>query len=530
MCGFLAFKSKDYDEDKIKLSASRIQYRGPDNTSYLFSDNHGMVFHRLAIVDTSEKGNQPLIHPQEEDISLVCNGEIYNHKQLIRDNSFKISSESDCEVILHMYKDFGIEKTVKSLDGVFAFALYDARINTLFVARDPYGVRPLFVGKNKKGESIFASEAKALVDLCEGIKQFDPGMFWTSAQPTKFKRYYSTRFNTKKHTDEAIILKNINSSLSNAVEKRLMSDRELGCLLSGGLDSSLISALAIELSGKKLNTFSIGMEGSPDLFYADRVAKHIGSKHHSVKLSTKEFLDTIPEVIEKIESYDTTTVRASVGNYLISKYIKENTDCKVIFNGDGADEVCMGYAYNKNAPSEPEFLNENIKLLREIHLFDVLRSDRSISSNGLEARTPFLDLDFVKMYLAIDTRFKMFGENGLPEKFLLRKAFDRTGLLPDSILWRNKCAFSDGVSHVLTSWHETIKEFIDLKITDNDFKSQQSSITHCKPLLKESLYYRNIFEDIFGKENETLVPHFWMPNWTDAIDPSARVLDGHKED
>lgn len=528
MCGFLTIYGS-YDKEQARLAASKIQYRGPDNTVELFKNNLCMIFHRLAIVDTTDSGNQPMKHPDDDGIILVCNGEIYNHKQLIKDNNFKTNTKSDCEVILHLYKKYGIEKTVKKLDGVFAFTLYDSNIKTLFASRDPYGVRPLFVGVNKFGVYHFASEAKALVDLCIDISQFQPGTFWSSNQKSKFIRYYTNNFKLKL-LDKSNILDSIRTLLTSAVRKRLMSDREIGCLLSGGLDSSLISALAVELSGQKLNTFSIGMDGSPDLFYANKVAQHINSNHHSIKLSTREFLNAIPEVIEKIESYDTTTVRASVGNYLVSKYIRENTDCKVIFNGDGSDEVCMGYVYNRNAPSESSFFHENIRLLKEIYLFDVLRSDRSISSNGLEARTPFLDLDFVKMYLSIDSKLKMFGRNGLPEKYLLRKAFDETGLLPNSVLWRSKCAFSDGVSSLKNSWHEVLRSFINSKVSDYDFNRQRDTIEHCKPILKESLYYRNIFEDIFGKQNEELIPHFWMPKWTDAIDPSARVLDEYSED
>ena len=308
-----------------------------------------------------------------------------------------------------------------------------------------------------------------------------------------------------------------------------MAEREIGCLLSGGLDSSLISALVNKYyEGPKLNTFSIGLPGSIDLEYAQHVADHLGTKHHQIEVSEYDFLNAIETVIYNIESYDTTTVRASVGNYLVSKFISENSDCKVIFNGDGADEVCCGYVYLKNAPTPEALQKESEKLVEEIHYFDVLRSDRSISSNSLEARTPFLDKAFVKYYLSIPAELKTFDGVDRLEKYLLRKAFDGHGLLPDNVLWRRKCAFSDGVSSQKNSWHQIIKTFIDEKISDAEFNRESVAITHCKPMLKESYYYRKIFESHFEK-NEKLIPHFWMPNWTTVIDPSARELQDYQE-
>jgi len=278
---------------------------------------------------------------------------------------------------------------------------------------------------------------------------------------------------------------------------------------------------------KKLKTFSVGMEGSPDLEYAKKVAEHIKSDHHHIELEERDFLEAIETVIYNIESYDTTTVRASVGNYLVSKYIKENTQVKVVFNGDGADEVCMGYVYNVNAPTREDFLHENQRLLREIYLFDVLRSDRCISSNGLEARTPFLDKSFTSYYMSIPSEMKMFG-NGKPEKYLLRKSFEDSGLLPPEVLWRNKCAFSDGVSNIKNSWHKTLKEFIDSQISDEEFNAEKEKFLICKPVLKESYFYRKVYESFYGN-NADLIPHFWMPRWTSTNDPSARELENYQE-
>ena len=308
-----------------------------------------------------------------------------------------------------------------------------------------------------------------------------------------------------------------------------MAEREIGCLLSGGLDSSLISALVNKYyEGPKLNTFTIGLPGSIDLEYAQTVADHLETNHHQIEVSESDFLNAIETVIYNIESYDTTTVRASVGNYLVSKYISENSDCKVIFNGDGADEACCGYVYLKNAPTADALQKESEKLVKEIHYFDVLRSDRSISSNGLEARTPFLDKAFVKYYLSIPAELKSFNGINRLEKHLLRKAFESQNLLPDEVLWRRKCAFSDGVSAKKKSWHHIIQTFVDAKISDDEFEQERKKINHCMPILKESYYYRKVFESHFGGHEE-LIPHFWMPNWTDVIDPSARELDNYQE-
>jgi len=532
MCGFLTYFGHDYDLSQLEEASRKISYRGPDTSSYkAISHNVVMTFHRLAIMDTSSLGDQPLFHPEDASLSLVCNGEIYNYKSLIDTFKFQVKSNSDCEVILHLYKKYGIEKTIKMLDGVFAFTLYDGKKNILFSSRDSFGVRPSFIGWDSRGGVAIASEIKALVDICDkSIIPFPPGSWWASDVPCAFTGLNVHFDNKFQKGDEKEFCKNIKNLLTNSVKKRMMSDREVGCLLSGGLDSSLISALVASMTDdrKKLKTFSIGMEGSPDLDHAKIVADHIGSDHHSIQLSQQEFLDAIDVVIYNIESYDTTTVRASVGNYLVSKYIRENTDVKVVFNGDGADEVCMGYVYNKHAPSVDDFYNENIKLIDEIYMFDVLRSDRCVSSNGLEARTPFLDKKFVEYYMSIPPEMKMFGSNKRPEKYLLRKAFEKSNLLPDEVLWRRKCAFSDGVSSIENSWHKTLQKFINSHVSDEEFNREKVNIDHCSPALKESYYYRKIFEKFFrGKSH--VIPHFWMPNWTDTIDPSARELSGYKE-
>jgi asparagine synthase (glutamine-hydrolysing) len=547
MCGLLTYLGDTYSKEVLIDNANKIKYRGPDNSKYeKISSNISFIFHRLSIIDTSDLGNQPLHLEKDPNISIVCNGEIYNYKELISKYNFDTHSGSDCEVILHLYKRFGIKKALEKLDGVFAFVLYDANINMLFASRDPFGVRPLFYGKANNNEILFASEAKAISDLCHTIHPVPPGSWWSSDCLDVFTSYYVTRYEINNSLSEQEMCLEIRRRLVSAVEKRLMSEREIGCLLSGGLDSSLIAALVSHmLNGYRLiddewiffkehktsipvKTFSIGMNGSPDLKYAKKVAKWIGSEHNNVELSEADFLNAIEEVIYKIESFDTTTVRASVGNYLVSKFIKDNTECKVIFNGDGSDEACCGYVYNVNAPTLLSLQSESIRLLSEIYLFDVLRSDRSISSNGLEARTPFLDKTFVDLYTTIPPRYKSFDKVNKIEKYLLRKAFEEDNLLPPEVLWRHKCAFSDGVSSIKNSWHQSVKNFVDAIITDDEFKEASKGINHCRPLLKESFYYRKVFDSFFpGHYN--LIPHFWMPKWTNVIDPSARELGEYKE-
>ncbi len=337
-----------------------------------------------------------------------------------------------------------------------------------------------------------------------------------------YHKMINEKYNLYDETDE-VILKGLNNVFREAVYKRMMSDKEICSLLSGGLDSSLVASIVSERLGpNKLKTFAIGIKGSPDLKYAQMVADHIKSVHHSIELTEKEFLEAIEEVIIAIESYDTTTVRASVGNYLVSKYIRNNTDCKVIFNGDYADEVCGGYKYFKKTQDPIEFHNECVRLVNDIHYFDCLRSDRSISNNGLEARVPFADKDFVEFYLSINPTLRMSYDK--IEKCMLRKAFVKDNLLPEEVLWRFKEAFSDGVTVETRSWHQIIQEFVDNQITDEYFEQNKNKYDYNTPVLKESFYYREIFEKHYqGRGN--VIPYFWMPKWCgDMTDPSAREI------
>mgnify|MGYP001395732282 CR=1 FL=1 len=540
MCGIFSYFGKTNED--LKSFSKKISYRGPDSSNLVsLSDNVVLGFHRLSIMDLSDSGNQPMSLSDNPDVTLICNGEIYNYRDIIDSYNISVESKSDCEVILHLYKIIPFEDIPNVLDGVYSFVIYDKSKDLAMAARDPFGVRPMFVGKNDDGGIGFASEAKSLIGLTSDVSAFPPGSTWVSSNPDEFSAYYEYEYCDINY-DVDDILVGVRTRLEDAVRKRLMSDREIGCLLSGGLDSSLIAALVQKnlneystgSSGKiyskpVLKTFSIGMPGSPDLKYARRVAKWIGSDHHEVLLSPDEFINAIKEVIYKIESYDTTTVRASVGNYLVSKYISENTDCKVIFNGDGSDEVCVGYVYNKDAPDDKSLQDEAVRLVRDIYMFDVLRSDRSISSNGLEPRTPFLDREFVDYYMSIPSKLKSFNKKNRIEKYILRKAFDDKQLLPSDVLWRDKCAFSDGVSSAKNSWHKLLKAYVDKTISNSEYADAFSKIDHCKPQLKETYFYRKIFVELFGEDSCNLVPYYWLPKWTDCIDPSARELSGYKE-
>ena len=555
MCGIFSYVYKlqsanddmnSYYDEKLLHNFNSISKRGPDNTQCRMENNVFLGFHRLSINDVSDIGNQPMVL---NDYYLICNGEIFNHQKIIDEYGFKTKSKSDCEVILHLYS-YLIEKInednsipyndvmnilCNKLDGEFSFVLYDKLRNYIYVARDPYGVRPLFIGATTNNDIVFSSELKGLNNLVESAKQFEPGSYMVignnipqlKLEVTHNKYHNIQLFDHIANNDiikENEILESLNNFFREAVYKRMMSDKEICSLLSGGLDSSLVASIVSEKLGpNKLKTFAIGIKGSPDLKYAQMVADHIKSVHYSIELTEKQFLEAIEEVIIAIESYDTTTVRASVGNYLVSKYIKENTDCKVIFNGDYADEVCGGYKYFKKTMSDTDFHNECVRLVNDIHFFDCLRSDRSISNNGLEARVPFADKDFVNFYLSIRPGLRMSYDK--IEKYMLRKAFMNDNLLPEEILWRQKEAFSDGVTAETRSWYEIIQEFVDTQMTDEYFKENKNKYHHNTPVLKESFYYREIFEKHYGGF-DNVIPYFWMPKWCgDMTDPSAREIE-----
>ena len=520
-----------------QASFDKGAYRGPEH-SVVQSIQPDVLFgfHRLAINGLNSKSNQPITH---NHITVICNGEIYNYKHLYDILNILPETDSDCEVIIYMYMRYGIEETLQLLDGVFAFVLYDHEKKVTYVARDPYGVRPLYmsmiapVDYNMFNYTYqFSSEMKM---ISEGsVRVVKPGtcitlrrtVNWDVLSTTPYIKYPSIQYFMNNESQVSILLR---EALENAVQKRVqVTDRPIACLLSGGLDSSLITALVCKYTDPtKLKTFSIGLPGSEDVLYANKVATYLKTDHTSIILSEKEFINAIPEVIHAIESYDTTTVRASVGNYLVAKYIKEHSDCKVIFCGDGADELMGGYLYFHACPDAIEFDKECKRLLENISTFDVLRSDKSISSNGLEPRVPFLDRGFVQLYLSIPPRHRYHVENKTIEKFLIRNAYKNTGILPDEILWRRKEDFSDGVSKQSRSWYQIIEENIPLPIKEafkqinvNDYSTINT------PTTAEQYYYRTLFNASYGdlqKSTET-IPYFWMPNYVEAKDASARTL------
>ena len=546
------------------------RHRGPEHSTLQPHLKLQLGFHRLAINGLNEAANQPLVY---KDVLLICNGEIYNYKELYQEMDVRPTTDSDCEVIIHLYLRYGIEQTLTMLDGVYAFVLYDNRLlehveNRAYIARDPFGVRPLYcVEKERAGTGSsfygFASELKCLeyfYNDCrhhetykvKKIGQFAPGTYTSLILPnqsiTQWKaerenvRYFVPGFthNLSPHFSPQYlkeVMANVALYLQRSVEKRcLTTERPIACLLSGGLDSSLITALVNDFykkqygNAKKLETYSIGLEGSEDLAYARKVADYLGTSHTEIRVTEEEMFAAIPEVIRNIESYDTTSVRASIGNYLLGKYISTHSEAKVIFNGDGSDELFGGYLYMHHCPDNIEFDREIRRLLKDIHLFDVLRSDKCISSHGLEPRTPFLDKNFVQYVLSLPLSIRNFKNNPdcSIEKYLLRACFDAENIrnmddqpfLPEDILWRKKEAFSDGVSSHGRSLYVILQEKIAAKMKE-DAASNPSFLYPC--LNTEKKYYKQIFDEAFPN-CEHLVPYFWMPKYTTATDPSARTL------
>ena len=552
MCGIFSILNNHYSDQQIEFCFEKGSKRGPEKSDLVNFNNKKIIlgFHRLAINGYQDpNADQPF---DLNNISLICNGEIYNWKKLYSMMGVIGKSNSDCEVIIHLYLKYGIEQTVKMLDGVFSFILYDRIDNKVFVARDAFGVRPLFIKKTKhdnvSSTYSFASELKQLIHLDNhrDIKQVTPGTYsvYNITDEGVFKDcenvpFYTmgvmpSSFNTDfNQTDIDVACKSIKHSLVEAVRKRVHNtERDIACLLSGGLDSSLIAALVCKLCpDKKITTWSIGIKGSEDLKYAKMVAEHINSDHHEIIISESDMLKSMETVIYDIESYDTTTVRASIGNWMVSKFIKHHSDCKVVFNGDGSDEVCGGYLYFHHAPDSIEFDKECRRLLKQIHFFDVLRSDRSISSHGLEARTPFLDKNFVDTYLSINPQLRNHVIMNKCEKFLLRNAFDNDDLLPKQVLWRTKEAFSDGVSGDKKSWFEVLQEYISETVFNHSpdiLKTQRQFYNNNRPNTLEQLHYRMVFESNYCDAGH-VIPYFWMPNFIEATDASARTLNVYKK-
>ena len=510
MCGIVAVLHPTLSGTQISECFEQGKHRGPDNTTCVDLDDVWLGFHRLAINGLDDASNQPF---HMDDVYLICNGEIYNYKELFASIKKTPFSNSDCEIILHLYLEFGIEYTVHAIQASeFAFVIYDKHIDTMFVVRDPYGVRPLYLGTSC-GMTYVASELKMMPPL-DHVEHVRPGTITAiSSHETMTFPYCSLP------SIQHVVVPpcHIYSVLYHCVKKRVeTTERPMACLLSGGLDSSIVAYLVNECRKElgittPLETYSIGLEGAEDLRYAEIMSQHLGSKHTSIVVSEQDFLHAIPDVIYAIESRDTTTVRASVGNYLVCKYIRTHSEAKIIFNGDGADEVCGGYLYLKRAPHELEFDNECRRLVKDIHLFDAQRSDRSISSHGLESRTPFLDREFVELYLSLPPKLRYTK----CEKKFLREAF--VGMIPDTILWRKKEAFSDGVSSMARSWYQIIQESIPQYIQDK-YLLELPSCT------QEQFYYKSLYDSMFSID---LHQYYWMPKYSASQDCSARTLENY---
>lgn len=527
-------------------SYSAIKHRGPDRSRFLeFDENPAMFigFHRLAIMDNTTKGDQPhVLEYNNRSISSICNGEIYNFRDLIKKYNLPTQSHADTEVIPYLYEILGFEKMLKELEGEFAILIVDVdhenQRTVINMGRDRFGIRPLFYGFDSYGFGL-CSEFKGLLDVVDvdSIRQFPSGSYVSFEYPSiaditdffdglPFDRYYDHTYSTFTIFDLEEAKNGIRKHFEQAVHSMLSSDRPLGALLSGGLDSSLVVACCAKYlkdnGGQKLKTFSIGLPGGTDRKYAEMVAEYCQTDHTHIELQQQDFLDAIYDIIGVIETYDITTVRASVGQYLVSKWISQKTNIKVLLIGDGSDEMSGGYKYFHKAPSPMEFHKECARLLSDIHFFDVLRADRGIASNGLEARVPFLAHKFVDYYLSIDPALRMV-KNGC-EKWLLRESF--IGYLPNEVLFRSKEAFSDGVSGKEKSWFEIIQESANKKYSDSEFIEYQSKYQHCPPPSKEALLYRKIFEEKFNNCKGLHVPYFWLPKWCgDTSEPSARTLD-----
>ncbi len=518
MCSIIGYCGPVADMAAFQAGFQRTVSRGPDDSRVVRAGEGLLGFHRLAIMGLTPEGMQPFAL---EGSFAVCNGEIYGFEKLkgeLMAKGYTFRSGSDCEILLPMYREYGAGMFAM-LDAEFACILYDGQTGEFIAARDPIGIRPLYYGYDSRGTIIFASEPKNLLGLTGKIMPFPPGHYYKDG---KFVCYHDIAKTTRFCYDELEILcRNIREKLTAAVEKRLVADARVGFLLSGGLDSSLVCAIAAKRSKTPIQTFAIGMDTDAiDLKYARQAADYIGSDHREIIITKEDVLSSLETVVELLGTYDITTIRASMGMYLVCKAIHEQTDVRVLLTGEISDEL-FGYKYTDFAPSAAAFQEEAAKRVRELHMYDVLRADRCISVNSLEARVPFGDLDFVEYVMAIDPEKKLnvYGKG----KYLLRKAF-QGDWLPESILWREKAAFSDAVGHSLV---DDLKEYAEAQYTDEKFETRRQRYSHARPFTKESLLYRELFEKYYPGQSQ-MIADFWMPNrsWEgcDVSDPSARVL------
>ncbi len=545
MCSVLGYCGSGGSYEDISSALRRTRSRGPDAARIVNTGNGYLGFNRLSIMGLTEEGMQPFTcagmrtlrfdgdtdapeqrkMPEESEILLVCNGEIYGFrtiKEELQAKGYSFISDSDCEILPAMYREYGTDM-FRMLDAEFAMILYDRRKDSWIAARDPIGIRPLYYGIREDGTFVFASEPKNLVSLVEKIDPFPPGHYFRDGVFVKYRDLSEVTKYNEDNLEE--IFCRIHDLLIDGVKKRLDSDTPVGFLLSGGLDSSLVCGIAAHLLDRPLQTWAIGMDiDAIDLKYAREVADYIHSDHHEVIITKEDVINALEPVIEALGTYDITTIRASIGMYLVCRAIHEQSDVRVILTGEISDEI-FGYKYTDFAPDAEEFQKEAEKRIREIHMYDVLRADRCISVNSLEARVPFGDLDFASYCMAVDPEKKLnrYGKG----KYLLRRAFEEDELIPDSILWREKAAFSDAVGHSLK---DDLAEYAESCYTDAEYEAGILKYNHARPFTKESLLYRDIFEKYYPGQSE-MVADFWMPNrsWEgcNVTDPSARVLSNY---
>jgi len=551
MCGIIGiFNIKEQKKelrDKALKMAQKVRHRGPDWSGIYVGGSAILAHERLSIVDP-QSGGQPLYSPDKKQI-LAVNGEIYNHRDIRAqyDGKYDFQTGSDCEVILPLYREKGID-FLEDINGIFAFALYDEDKDAYLIARDPIGVIPLYIGKDRDGKIYIASELKGLEGFCDEYEPFLPGHYLWSDEG-EMKRWYKrdwTEYDSVRDCDADT--NRLRNALQDAVHRQLMSDVPYGVLLSGGLDSSVISAIAkkyaakrIETDGKsdawwpQLHSFAIGLKNSPDLIKAREVADYIGTVHHEVNYTVQEGLDSIRDVIYFIETYDVTTVRASTPMYLIARVIK-SMGIKMVLSGEGADEIFGGYLYFHKAPDAKTFHEETVRKLSKLYLYDCLRANKSLSAWGVEGRVPFLDKEFLDVAMTINPAAKM-GGPGRIEKKIVREAF--TGMLPDSVLWRQKEQFSDGVGY---NWIDTLRDITAAAVTDEMMQSAAERFPINTPQNKEEYYYRSIFEEHFPSESaarsvpsvpsvacSTAEALAWDTTFKNQNEPSGRAIKGVHE-
>ena len=550
MCGIVCAFNTSNDKllrSRVLEMAKTIRHRGPD-WSGIYSNKNAIIAHeRLAIVDPSS-GQQPLFS-QDDRYILAANGEIYNHKEL-RDQfpDYNFSTKSDCEVILPLYEKYGPDFLDK-LNGIFAFAIYDSHKDEYFIARDHMGIIPLYIGWDEKNVFYVSSELKALEGQCEKIELFPPGQYLISSE-NKFKKWYIRDweyFDNVKSLESDIT--KLRESLEDAVKRQLMSDVPYGVLLSGGLDSSITSAIAKKYSEKRIETddtqrawwpqlhsFSVGLKGSPDLAAARKVANHIGTVHHEIIFTIQEGLDAIKDVIYNLETYDITTVRASTPMYLMARVIK-SMGIKMVLSGEGADELFGGYLYFHKAPSAESFHEETVRKLNKLHMYDCLRANKSLAAWGVEGRVPFLDKEFIDVAMTLNPKDKMINNQRM-EKWILRKAFQ--DYLPDEILWRQKEQFSDGVGY---SWIDSLKEYVSDLISDQEMADAKIKFPIKTPTTKEEYYYRSLFSEHFPSNTaamsvpqepsiacSTKIALEWDEAFKSVNEPSGRAISKVHQD